>query len=171
MVGRVSVLDSRELQATIFAIKAVPTELRKQIRQQTRAVAGKEWTRALAERSLDLPTSRMLVQTARIAVSDQNIKVRSATSKRKALSRGAIPVLHGKAFEFGTNRDKVRTYQSRRGQTRFKVTRHTARQMPPVTRGGRVFYPAVAEMVPRILALWTQTTVRTIGEALEGRRG
>jgi hypothetical protein len=33
-----------------------------------------------------------------------------------------------------------------------------------------VFYPAAREMIPRLAALWIQTTVRTIAEALEGKQ-
>jgi hypothetical protein len=93
----------------------------------------------------------MLAQTARITVSDQSVRVRSASSKRKALSGGATPFEQGKGFEFGSNKTH-------------------GRQMPRPRRRGYVFYPALAEMAPRIIALWVQTSVRVVYNALEGKR-
>jgi hypothetical protein len=170
MVGQVSVLNSPHLKATVFALKAVDKTVRAEVRKQTKAVAGPAWTKAMASEASTVMQTRVLVNTARINVSDQNIRVRSASSKRKVLSGGMVPYDSGRAVEFGGNRNKVTTYRSRRGATRFNVTRHTARQMPRARRQGYVFYPAAAEMVPRILALWTQTTVRVIAEAMEGKR-
>lgn len=91
----------------------------------------------------------MLVATARVKVSDQNVTVTSASSKRKALSGGATPYRMGKAYEFGSRR-----VPGAKG----------------TNRSGYVFYPAAAKMIPRLLALWSQTTFRVIAEALEGKR-
>jgi hypothetical protein len=147
MAGRVSVLNSRELRATVTALKALPRELRKEIRIRTRNVAGPEWSKAMASAADTDQESRVLVKTARINVSDQNIRVRSASSRRKVLSGGLVPITGNKPIEFG-NRHK---------------------QFKPRNRRGYVFYPAAAEMIPRILALWVQTTFRTIAESLEGK--
>lgn len=170
MVVRVSIENSVIVQDTVKAINRVPDELRKQIRSQTRDVAGKAWTRALAEHVTLLPQSRLIASSTRIDVTNQNITVRAAYSKRRAMSGGAIPYRDGKAWEFGNRGDKMKTYKSRNRQgTRFDVTRHTTRQTPDFAPHGLVFYPALAQMMPRILALWTQTTVRTVMESLEGR--
>lgn len=147
----VSVRQSAHLKATVLALKAAPKSIRADVRKQTRAVAGPEWMRALEAEATTVQESRMLVATARITVSDQSVKVTSAGSKRKALSGGATPIGQGKAFEFGSNKGH-------------------GRQLPPVRRGGYVFYPALAEMAPRIISLWVQTAVRVVHNALEGRR-
>jgi hypothetical protein len=171
MVGQVSVLNSPHLKATLLAIKTVDRDIRAEVRSQTRAVAAPAWQRALSSRAHTTMETRVLVNTARVSVSDQNIRVRSASSRKKALSGGMVPFDSGKAVEFGANRNKKTTYKSAyRGGQSFSVTRHTARQMRPARRQGYVFYPAAAEMVPRILALWTQTTVKVIGDALDGKR-
>ncbi len=145
----VSVRQSAHLKATVLALKAAPASIRRDVRKQTRTVAGPEWMRALEAEATTVQESRMLVATARVQVSDQSVKVTSAGSKRKALSGGATPIGQGKAFEFG----------SRYGHG-----------IKPVRRGGYVFYPALAEMAPRIIALWVQTSVRVVHNALEGRR-
>jgi len=170
MGGFVSVLDSRELRATLYAIKAAPTAIRKDVRQETRAVIGKEWNRALREQSATVPQSRVLVDTARVRVSDQQVVLTSAASKRKVASGGLVPFDAGKGMEFGAGRNRVRSYRSHRRGTTFTVKRHTTRQMPRIRRTGYVVYPAFAEVAPRALALWVQTTVRVIANALEGKQ-
>jgi len=145
--GRVSIEGSRELQAVVVAIKQLDADTRKNIREQTRAVARPEWEKALAKRARWEQDRELIVRTARVTVSDQNVTVTAATQKRKALKGGATPFSEGKSFEFG---------------------HPTEKQLPPVVKGGRVFYRAAADMIPRILALWAQTAVRTAAEALEG---
>jgi len=148
--GFVSVLNSRELLATVYAIKAAPAAIRADLRQQTRAVIGKEWQRALHGQPASVQQTRMLVATARVKVSDQSVALQSANSKRKALSGGLTPFDAGKAFEFGAGR--------RQG-----------RRFPPPRSSGYVVYPAFADVAPRALALWVQTTVRVIADGLDGK--
>ena len=134
MAGFVSVLNSRELLATLYAVKAAPADIRKQLRAQTRRILGPEWTQELHKQPATVAQSRMLVDTARVRVSDQSVQMRSASSNRKALSGGAIPSRLGKAFEFGSSRGH-------------------GRQLPPARRGGYVVYPAFANIGARALAL------------------
>lgn len=175
MVARVDIHGSRDLQATVLAIKRVDTDLRKQIRQQTREAALPIFQRAMAENAAAAPDTltrtRVLVQTARLTVSDQSIKATSATQKRAVLSGGLKPAIHGGGIEFGaTNKDKTRsyTYRNKKGTRVIQHNRHTARQMPPRRQRGAVFYPTLNdELIPRILSLWMQTALRTIGDALD----
>jgi hypothetical protein len=146
-----SVKDSAHLRATVLAVKAAPREVRQQVRAQTRAVAAPQWKQALASKARTEQHTRMLVNTARITVSDQSVRVRSAGAKRKVLSGGATPYRLGKAYEFG-----------RRSRN--------ATQLPRPNRRGYVFYPALADMAPRIISLWVQTAIRTVYDALEGKR-
>lgn len=146
-----SVRQSAHLRATVLALKSAPREIRADVRAQTRAVAAPEWRKALEQQAHTVQHTRMLVNTARIAVSDQSVRVRSAASKRKVLSGGAVPFLHARAFEFGSGKGH-------------------GRQLPRPNRRGYVFYPALAEMAPRIISLWVQTSVRVVHNALEGKR-
>lgn len=176
MPVRISVWNSRELLATILAIRQAPTEMQKQIRQQTKTITSEEWKRAMGEHASTVNaarvTSRVLVQTARVAVSNQNVRLSSATVGRR-LKGGLEPKVHYYALEFGANPDTRTTYTatSRKGRKFTVHQRHTARQLPRRLKAGWVFGPAVADMVPRIAALWVQTTVRVIAEAFEGKRG
>jgi hypothetical protein len=150
-VAFLSVRQSAHLKATVLAVKSAPTDIRRDVRQQTRKVAAPAWKDALQKRATTVQQTRMLANTARITVSDQSVRVRAASSKRKVLSGGATPFEHGRAFEFGSSRTR-------------------GRQLPRPKRSGYVFYPALAEMAPRIISLWVQTAVRVIHNSLEGKR-
>lgn len=151
MAGRVSALGNAELRATILALKSVDRTIQADIRAQTRQIAGREWEQALARRARTEQQTRMLVTTARVKPSNQNVLVTSASSKRKVLSGGATPYRMGKAFEFGPKKYGKKTPGA-----------------PARNRRGYVFMPAAAEMIPRLLSLWSQTTFRVIARSLEG---
>lgn len=160
---RVSARSSAALRATVLAIKSVDRDLRREIRTGVRTVALGEWARALDRSASTTLERRVIADTARITASDQNVRIRAAGARRRVTTGGLRPAEYGRAVEFGADRGKRTTYR-RKGHP---VTRHTARQMRPRNRSGYVFFPTAAEMVPRLLALWVQTTVRTIAEALE----
>lgn len=165
---RLDVTKSRELQATIYALRSVDKTLAKQIRQQTKRVAGAEWQRALERRASTQLEQRVLSATSVITVSNQNVRAASA-SKGRPLSGGLSPKLHGHAVEFGANAAPT-TYErtSPRG-TVHRVRRTVGTQLRPRNAQGYVFWPTAREMIPRLASLWVQTTVRTIGNALEGK--
>lgn len=174
MVARLSVKNSRELMTVLLAIRAAPTEIQKAIRQQIKTFTTPELTSAMAEQ-LSMSAGfrmqdRVLIKTARVTMSNQNVRLSSATVGRK-LKGGMNPKTDYAAAEFGADRQRRSTYSatSRKGRT-FNVTRHTTRQLPLRNKKGWVFWPAVAELVPRVAAVMVQTTVRVISEAFEGRR-
>lgn len=164
---RISVSESRVLQALIAAMKTMDRETAKNIRRFTKSEMDPAWRQAVAEHARTSLDHAVLASTARLAVSDQNVTLKSASVGR-SLSGGLSPKADFAAVEFGVNRDKTATYTatSRKGKP-FKVTRHTQRQMPPRVRKGRVVYPAAADIIPRLASLWVQTVVRTFHEQLE----
>jgi hypothetical protein len=167
---RVDVRNSREYQALILAIRSVPKELQANIRQYTKAITLGEWREAVNANVTDRPQAVILAASAKVAVSNQNIRLSAGTAAKK-LRRGGPAVKDlAAATEFGADRSRTKTYTSRRGSKSFVVhNRHTTRQLRPVNRSGYVFYPAVAVMVPRIFALWAQTAVRTFLDAIDGK--
>lgn len=169
---RISVHSSRQLQAIILAMKQLDKEVRKQIRQQTRQVVRPEWERALAEHASTRLEHRVLVQTARAQVSDQNVQLQSARVGR-SLSGGLKPSVHFAPVEFGANRNEFRPISTKATRTATQTMRlkkrRTMRQFRPAKRQGYVVYPAAANIIPRIAALWAQTVARTTHEAFESR--
>jgi hypothetical protein len=166
---RISVFGSEEIQAVLLTMRALPRDLAKELRKQTRTVVFPEWKKAVAENASSMFESRVLVQTARATVTDRNVTLTSATVGRP-LSGGLNPKTMYHAAEFGADQGQETTYgaRSRRGK-QFQVTRHTTRQLRPRKRSGYVVYPAAAEIIPRIASLWVQTIARGLHEAFERR--
>lgn len=166
---RLDVTKSRELMATILALRSIDKTLSKMVRQQTKRIAQPEWMRALERRASTALERRVLSATAVVTVSNQNVRVQSA-SKGRPLSGGLSPKAHYAAIEFGaTPSPTTYTRRSSKGKT-HRVTRKTSTGLRPRNAKGYVFYPAAREMVPRIASLWVQTAVKTIANALEGKQ-
>jgi hypothetical protein len=165
---RIDATTSPEYRATILAIRSVPKTLQKMIRRETQRIAAPEWSKALAERAHTRVEQRVLVDTAVARVSNQNVKLMSA-SKGRPLSGGLDPKTDYAAVEFGADHGKTATYSRNRRGNRHEVTRHVSRGVPARRKAGP-FYGSVRNMIPRIGALLAQTTVRTIATALEGKQ-
>jgi len=167
---RIDARLSPEFRATILALRSVDKTIAKMVRQQVKRIAAPEWQKALAERADTRLQQRVLVNTAVITVSNQNVKAQSA-SKGRPLSGGLEPKHDYHAVEFGANRARVMEYgrKSRNGG-RHIVKRRIGNGLPARNSKGHVFWPAAREMVPRLGRLFVQTTVRTIATALEGKQ-
>jgi hypothetical protein len=169
-VLRVDARTSRELKAIVLALAQTEKVVQSQIRKQTRAAIIPEWRRGLAEHAVSRPQFWAIVDTGAATVTNTSIKLTAAT-KGKPLRGGLNPKTDARALEFGAiDRERKREYwtTSRNGNP-YKVKRRVARQMPSFRRQGYVFYPTANQLIPRILSLWAQTTVRTLAEALEGK--
>lgn len=164
---KISTRDSRELRATVQALKLMPRELQGNIRKYTQSELVPEWQKGLSARAGTALERQVIASTARVSVSNQNVTLKAATVGR-ALAGGLQPKEDYAAVEFGANRSETTTYRSRsRKGKRYSVTRHTRRQLRSPRRGGYVAYPTAADLIPRFARLWVQTTVRTFYEAIE----
>ncbi|GLK17743.1 hypothetical protein [Herbiconiux flava] len=166
---QIDAMESRELQALVLSIRRANKAVQGNIRRYTKERIAPEWQRLLAQHAETRLEHRVLVETSRVAVSNQNIKLKSATVGR-SLSGGLKPSETYYAAEFGANRNKQVTYQtrSRKGKA-YTVTRRTTEQLRLRRRQGYVVYQAAADIIPRIAALWAQTAVRTFRDGLEGK--
>lgn len=121
-----------------------------QYRKAVKAMAQPAWqaeTRRLARSKQEV---KVLSTTSRAVVSNQQVTLTSGSSAKK-LSGGGRPRDLARGVEFGT------------------VAKH--RRFKSYQRAGYVVYPAAAKVIPRIASLMTQTVVRTLHEAWEGKRG
>lgn len=160
---RIDARTSREYQAAALAIRSVDRTLRKQIRVHTKRVAQPEWQRALDKRATTEQQRKVIARTAVVMVTDRNVRVQAA-KKGRPLGGGLNPKVHGRNVEHGAT---VAQQRVQRKWASYELT--TGRGLPPRNRDGYVFWAAARDMVPRMFALWAQTTVRTIANALEGR--
>jgi hypothetical protein len=169
---RISVWDSKELQATLLAIRGLEPEMAKQLRRVTKAEVLPMWREAVRGQVTNRMETRVLSDTARVAVSNQNVMLQSARVGR-SLSGGYKPSELMGPTEFGADRGFTRGHSgtSPKGTQYTVKRRHTQRQFRPRNKKGYVVYQAAAEVIPRIASLWIQTAVRTVHEQLEKAHG
>lgn len=160
---RIDARSSRELQALILSIRQANKAVQAEIRKHTKPVVQTGWRQALAQEAMTRFEHRVLVDTARVAVSNQNVRLKAGGLAKKLAGGGRARDLAGPA-EFGAGRNKRSEYTNAH---RTRVTRRTTNQFRPWKKSGYVVYPAAARIIPRLAALWTQTAVRTLYEAFE----
>lgn len=170
-----SATSSSLLRGAVLALKAVDKPIRAQIAKETRDTMNGPWREAVATHA---GGSRMdnvaLGKGARVAAGNPARLV--AASSKRALRKGAngfIPNSMGRALEFPGNVDQAKASQYVRrykGGEAHKVKRRTLTGYPAPKPGGRVVYPAVADVMPRFVSLWVQIIVRIIYEATEGKK-
>lgn len=170
MVARVvpSVYALREFQAVVLALRLMGKDLRKDINKATRDDLNPVWKALVAVEAQKYQDYKILTPGTRIVAG--NPPSAQAASGNKKLSGGGTPNELGRAFEFGTpDRNAERSYSRKNSKTggTHLVKRHTKRQLPYVTRQGRVVYPAFSMFAPRMVSLWVQMVVRKTHEAFE----
>jgi hypothetical protein len=167
---RISVLNSDKLQAVILGLRGFDRTMQAQVRRHTREIGQPEWQAAVRGESSSRLETRVLADTARMRVSNQNVMLTSASGGRPLSKNGAKPSQIYAGVEFGAGPKQTRvTATSKRGK-RYTYTRNTTAQFRPVNRKGYAVYPAAANMIPRFASLWVQTFIRTFHETIEGKR-
>lgn len=163
------VYGAPELQAAILGLRQAEKAIQTNVRKYTREKLLPEWKKGLAEHAETRLEHRVLVDTGRVKMSNQNVRLSSGTVGRK-LSGGLSPKQGYGPVEFGADRAQKTTYEavSSRGK-RYRVTRRTRAQLRPRRPNGYVFYPTAKALIPRFAALWVQTVVRTFHEGIEGK--
>lgn len=154
------------LRATVLVMRELERPIVNEINRQTRGTLNPLWRGLVENHATSRRDFGVLAKGARIKPG--NPPVAQAGSSRRRLRGGLIPADSWHAFEFGADRNAVRTYDRRSpGGGTHTVRRHTRRQLPPRIRAGRVVMPAFAEFAPRAVSLWVQTVVRTVMDRLE----
>jgi hypothetical protein len=155
-----------EAAAVVAALKNVDKDTRTAVNKQTRSVVSPVWQDEVMGR-VSTPMDKTVLGTGvRVATAALGFTLHGANNK-KTLSGGLVPVESWKAWEFGANRNTATTYQGRRRGKNFKVKRHTKRQLPARNQSGRVLFPAVADVFPRVASLWTQTAMYNLYQAFK----
>lgn len=157
------------IRAAVLALKAADRGLRSDINKATRVVMSPVWKELITRRSRTRRDRAVLAKGVRIKAGNPPAGI--AANSSRALRGGLVPGQQWQVFEFGADPGRVTTYdrKSRNGGT-HKVTRHTTRQLPGVSRTGHVVYPSLKAFVPRLVSLWVQTIVRTYHDAAEEAR-
>jgi hypothetical protein len=156
-VGKLLTTDDRALKACVLGFRELEPAYRRDLNRATREVLGPEFTRAVATHARTRLDTRVLATGAKVQGGNPPVLV--AATSRRATRGGMVPDLDWPTLEFGTlDRNKRTTYQ-RKGHT---VTRRTRRQVPNRVKSGRVVMPAVADVIPKVTAMWVQQFVRLV---------
>lgn len=161
MTGRISLLVSKDLQALVLAARSLPGEVSKQLRAHTRRTVEPAFQEEMRSRVGTRIEARVLLDTARVSVRDDNVILRTATIGKV---RGTPASAIAGAAEFGMNPDAQISTTSRKGTPYKRRIGSVFRQH---VRQGHVFFPSVQAFIPRAGALWFQTTYRTVAETFE----
>jgi hypothetical protein len=104
----IDINNSKELQAAVLGLRRAERQIQANVRKYTRELLLPEWQKGLAERAETRLEHRVLVKSGRIKMSNQNVRMSSATVGRK-LSGGLNPKTDYFAAEFGANRSEKTT--------------------------------------------------------------
>lgn len=166
----VTVWDSKELQATILALKIVGKDLRKEILKRTRELILKDWDSAVADEISavggDIYGTRLTMRNTRVKVGTQGFALQAATRGTKATSGGLISSEQYYLAEFGADK-KVVPVNGRRGATSYQYKRTVNTGFQRRVKNGRYAFKAAGKIMNRALALYTQTTIQMVYQAFE----
>jgi hypothetical protein len=155
-VLRVDGVDELRLAAAYFGRMDKPT-------RRAVAVEAKKWGPMLVDR-----VQREAHPHGKPAIAVAASGKTSATTKGLVASFGAsgsmasggrrIPAAKLTGYEFGTNRQQQKVAYTSRGRSTglFKVERRVKSGMSARNPDGHFIFPAVAEMTPRLVAMWVK---------------
>lgn len=156
----------KEIRGAAIALKMIRRDVRNQINRETTKTFGPVWKNEIGSRASSARDARVF-KGARVAGGNPPT-LYAATSKRP-MRGGLVPAEDSAGFEFGTpNRSRYSEVRSssRKGK-RYSYKRRASRQMPPRFPKGRVVYPALGAVGPRIASLWSQLVIHRIFDAAE----
>lgn len=152
------VRGSRELQATILAVRNAQRDIRRDINKAARNRLNPVWRGELGARARTRLEQRVILSGARVAASDRGVSLRAAGSRRP-LAGGLIPTYDWPAVELGASRKQATfTQRSRRGN-RYQRTMRTGHGLPKRAQYGRIAYDAASVTGTRLVAMWVRTVV------------
>lgn len=162
MAGRISLKIDSPLRDMFIVARNVPDEARKYAQRYSRQEADPILREELAGRASSRMQRVVLVDSARVGVTGQNIMLRSGgvgrTSKGTPVSDLRV------AAEFGMQQDRTIRQRSRTGTW---YDRQVGRAFGPRNRRGKVFYPATAASTARIASVVIQSYARALLDALD----
>lgn len=129
-----------------------------------------DWTTGITERVNARPYSSLhtaLFKGQRVGIGTQGINVVAGAST-KAIRKGSTlkPAENFYLAEFGANPKQV-TVNGRRGATRYAYQRTVNSGFLSRSRKGRFTYRVAEEIISRSVALWVQSIVQVISEAVD----
>jgi hypothetical protein len=165
-----SVKGSRELQAVVLALKIAEPKLRPEMYARTRQKILPDWTTGIQEKINAKPYAKLhtaLMKGQRVSIGTQGVSVLAAQSSRPVRPGSTLtPKQNWAAAEFGT-KPREELIRGRRGATQYQYRRKIMTGFLANNRKGKFAYRQAEEMVSRSVAMWVQTVVQVMREAVE----
>lgn len=151
--------DSRELQATVLALKNAQREIRVGINKTARSRIRPLWQSAVSGRAGTRLQQRVIAAGTRATASDRGVTFYAATRSRP-LRGGLSPAHEWQGAEFGaTPKTSKRFTQRSRSGRRYERTMIVGRQFRSRSAHGQVAFDAASEVGTKLVALWVRTVV------------
>jgi hypothetical protein len=152
------VRGSRELQATILALRQSEREIRLNINKTARSKIRPVWQAELGARARTRLERRVIAQGARATASDRGVQLVAATRTRP-LAGGLQPAWDWAGVEFGAKVQRIRVRQRSRGGRPYTRPLTINRQFKPRQRYGMVAFDAASKTGTKLVAMWVRTVV------------
>jgi hypothetical protein len=165
-----SVRGSKELQAVVLALKIAEPKLRPEMYRRTREKILPDWSTGIQEKINAKPYAKLhtaLMKGQRVSVGTQGVSVLAAQSSRPVRPGSTLtPRQNWAAAEFGT-KPREELIRGRRGSTQYQYRRKIMTGFLANNRKGKFAYRQAEEIVSRSVAMWVQTVVQVMREAVE----
>lgn len=165
-----SVKGSKQLQAVVLALKIAEPKLRPEMYARTREKILPDWTTGIQEKINAQPYSKVntaLMKGQRVSVGTQGVSVLAAQSSRPVRPGSTLtPRKNWAAAEFGT-KPREELIRGRRGATQYQYRRKIMTGFLANNRKGKFAFRQAEEIVSRSVAMWVQTVVQVMREAVE----
>jgi hypothetical protein len=152
------VRGSRELQATVLALKRADRSIRLGINKTARSRIRPIWQGELSARARTPLERRVILAGARANASDRGVQLVAASSGRP-LSGGLVPANDWPAVEFGADVHRIRVRQRSRAGRAYVRPLTINRQFYARQKDGMIAFDAASETGTRLVALWVHTVV------------
>lgn len=152
------VRGSRELQATILALRQSEREIRLNINKTARTRIRPIWQGELAARARTRLERRVIAQGARASATDRGVQLVAASSARP-LSGGLSPAGDWPAVEFGANVKRIRVRQRSRSGRQYTRPLTVNKAFKSRQRYGMVAMDAASKTGTKLVAMWVRTVV------------
>jgi hypothetical protein len=165
-----SVKGSKELQAVVLALKIAEPKLRPEMYRRTREKILPDWSTGIQEKLNAQPYSKVntaLMKGQRVSVGTQGVSVLAAQSSRPVRPGSTLtPRQNWAAAEFGT-KPREELIRGRRGATQYQYRRKIMTGFLANNRKGKFAFRQAEEIISRSVAMWVQTVVQVMREAVE----
>lgn len=151
--------SSREIQATVLALRQSQRQIRVDINKTARGRIRPLWQSAVSGRAGTRLEQRVIAAGTRANASDRGVTLYAATRGRP-LFGGLAPSIQWPAVELGmrTQRSKQFTQRSRRGRS-YRRDMIVGRQFKRRQAHGMVAFDAASEVGTKLVAMWVRTVV------------